>query len=36
LYNNYINTQTYDGIDTSNQVYFGFGRTWNFTVTYKF
>ena len=36
LYNNYINTQTYDGIDTSNQVFFGFGRTWNFTVTYKF
>ena len=36
LYNNYINTQTYNGIDTSNQVFFGFGRTSNFTVTYKF
>ncbi|MEY2703755.1 MAG: hypothetical protein RLY43_2394, partial [Bacteroidota bacterium] len=36
LYNNYINTQTYNGVDVSNQVYFGFGRTWNLSVAYKF
>jgi outer membrane cobalamin receptor len=29
-------TQTYNGLDTRNQVYFGFGRTWNFGITYKF
>ena len=27
---------TYDGVDTSNQVYFGFGRTWNFSLRYNF
>lgn len=27
---------TYKGIDTRNQVWFGFGRTWNFSVKYKF
>ncbi|WP_282787394.1 TonB-dependent receptor [Flavobacterium croceum] len=36
-------TQTYEqagaiykGIATANQVFFGFGRTWNFGITYKF
>ncbi|MEA9415185.1 TonB-dependent receptor [Flavobacterium sp. PL02] len=28
--------KTYDGIATGNQVYFGFGRTWNFTLRYDF
>ena len=27
---------TYDGIDVRNQVFFGFGRTWNFTFSYNF
>lgn len=27
---------TYDGINVSNRVYFGFGRTWNAGVTYRF
>lgn len=27
---------TYKGINVDNSVYFGFGRTWNFGVTYKF
>lgn len=27
---------TYKGIDVRNQGYFGFGRTWNFTVRYNF
>jgi hypothetical protein len=35
-YQDYLNRGTYDGVDTRNQVFFGFGRTWNFTVTYKF
>lgn len=35
-YQDYLNKGTYDGVDTRNQVFFGFGRTWNFTVTYKF
>ncbi|MFH7015913.1 TonB-dependent receptor [Flavobacterium sp. FlaQc-47] len=26
----------YDGVATSNQVFFGFGRTWNFTLRYDF
>ncbi|MDR2122615.1 MAG: TonB-dependent receptor plug domain-containing protein [Flavobacteriaceae bacterium] len=29
-------SETYKGIDVSNQVYFGNGRTWNFGVTYNF
>jgi len=29
-------TNTYKGIDTRNQVWFGFGRTWNFTLSYNF
>lgn len=28
--------KTFDGVATSNQVYFGFGRTWNFTLSYNF
>lgn len=35
-YQNYQNTQVYDGLDKSNQVFFGFGRTWNFTIRYNF
>lgn len=35
-YQTYQNTQVYDGLDKSNQVYFGFGRTWNFTIRYNF
>lgn len=27
---------TYKGISTNNQVYFGFGRTWNMTLSYNF
>ena len=26
----------YDGIDTANQGYFGFGRTWNVGLRYNF
>ncbi len=29
-------TSTYKGIDTRNQVFFGFGRTWNFGIRYTF
>ncbi len=35
-YQDYLNRGTYDGLDTRNQVFFGFGRTWNFGITYKF
>nr|WP_199001076.1 TonB-dependent receptor [Flavobacterium sp. ASV13] len=28
--------QVYKGVATSNQVFFGFGRTWNFTLRYDF
>jgi len=28
--------RVYDGLADANQVYFGFGRTWNFTVRYDF
>lgn len=28
--------KTYDGVATGNQVNFGFGRTWNFGITYNF
>ena len=31
----YENT-LYKGLDPSNQVFFGFGRTWNFGITYNF
>lgn len=30
------NNETYKGIDTANQVYFGNGRTWNCSVSYSF
>ncbi len=30
------NGQVYDGVATANQVYFGFGRTWNFSMRYDF
>ena len=38
LYNTYINTPSnfYKGIDTSNTVYFGFGRTWAASISYRF
>ncbi len=38
LYNTYINTPSnfYKGIDTSNTVYFGFGRTWASSISYRF
>jgi outer membrane cobalamin receptor len=36
LYQTYVSTKTYNGIDTSNNVFFGFGRTWNFTLSYNF
>jgi hypothetical protein len=35
LFQTYSNT-LYNGIDPSNQVFFGFGRTWNFTLSYNF
>ncbi len=30
------NNRLYDGVADANQVFFGFGRTWNFTVRYNF
>jgi hypothetical protein len=30
------NNMLYDGIATKNQVFFGFGRTWNFSLRYDF
>lgn len=35
-YDNYRNNNLYKGIDTSNRVYFGAGRTWNFSIRYNF
>lgn len=35
-YQDYLNRGIYDGLDKRNQVFFGFGRTWNFGITYKF
>ncbi|GEC78413.1 TonB-dependent receptor [Flavobacterium aquatile] len=35
-YQDYQNRGVYDGVDTRNQVFFGFGRTWNFTLSYNF
>lgn len=35
-YNTYIAQGEYDGVHQSNQVFFGFGRTWNFTIRYNF
>jgi hypothetical protein len=31
-----LTTPTYKGIVTTNQVFFGFGRTWNFSMRYDF
>jgi outer membrane receptor protein involved in Fe transport len=28
--------RTYNGVADANQVFFGFGRTWNFTMRYNF
>ena len=38
LTNNFVegNDSTYRGINTNNKAFFGFGRTWNFTVRYNF
>jgi outer membrane receptor for ferrienterochelin and colicin len=38
LYNAYINNPLnfYKGLDTSNTVYFGFGRTWAASISYRF
>jgi hypothetical protein len=36
LYQTYADTKLYNGVDTSNTVYFGFGRTWNFGINYNF
>lgn len=35
-YQDYLAKGTYDGIDSRNQVFFGFGRTWNFSLRYDF
>ncbi|WP_395057708.1 TonB-dependent receptor [Flavobacterium sp.] len=35
-YQDYQNRGLYNGTDIRNQVYFGFGRTWNFGITYNF
>jgi hypothetical protein len=35
-YQDYLAKGTYNGVDLRNQVFFGFGRTWNFGVTYNF
>ena len=35
-FQDYQNRGVYNGVDTRNQVFFGFGRTWNFTLSYNF
>jgi len=35
-YQDYQNKGIYEGIDKRNQVFFGFGRTWNFSLRYNF
>lgn len=36
-YNTYLGAlKKYEGLDQTNQVFFGFGRTWNFAITYNF
>lgn len=35
-YATYLSQGEYNGVHQSNQVFFGFGRTWNFGVTYNF
>jgi outer membrane receptor protein involved in Fe transport len=29
-------SKNYNGVNVTNQVYFGFGRTWNFSLRYNF
>ena len=39
LTNNFIegsDDDSYRGINTNNKAFFGFGRTWNFTMRYNF
>ncbi len=35
-YDDYVRNQTYNDIDKRNKVFFGFGRTWNFGMTFRF
>lgn len=35
-YQDYQNRGVYNGVDNRNQVFFGFGRTWNVTLSYNF
>jgi hypothetical protein len=35
-YQTYKDAQLFKGIDTSNNVNFGFGRTWNYSLFYNF
>lgn len=35
-YDAYLKNNTYKGLDTSNQVFFGFGRTWSASVSFTF
>ena len=35
-YDSYLENGLYKGIDTRNQVFFGAGRTWNFTLRFEF
>lgn len=35
-YQLYLQNDVYNGVDRSNNVFFGFGRTWNFTMRYNF
>lgn len=35
-YLDYTSRGIYNNVDTRNQVFFGFGRTWNFTFSYNF
>jgi len=35
-YQDYLNRGTWNGVDLRNQVFFGFGRTWNLTFRYEF
>lgn len=35
-YADYQKRGLYNGVDTRNQVFFGFGRTWNFSLSYNF
>lgn len=35
-YQDYLTRGTYQGVDVRNTVFFGFGRTWNFAISYNF